>query len=104
MTCNLFIQKKNDFLTELNKHNNKLLFPESVILSMEKQKLTAYCLKSKAYEEMLNPIAVERYSKELGVTHYFIRGLSKDGHKLSKTLPLTKIENLIKEGTVVKGY
>ena len=42
MTCNLFIQKKNDFLTELNKHNNKLLFPESVILSMEKQKLVIY--------------------------------------------------------------
>ena len=52
MTCNLFIQEKNDFLTELNKHNNKLLFPESVILSMEKQKLVIYNFMKK-YNDFL---------------------------------------------------
>lgn len=40
MSENTFIQEKDELLCELNKHNEKLLFPTSVIESMKKQKLS----------------------------------------------------------------
>jgi hypothetical protein len=37
-----FIDSKKELLTELKKHNNKLLFPTSVITSMKEQTLSIY--------------------------------------------------------------
>jgi|688.fasta_scaffold1734713_1 hypothetical protein len=42
MLENTFIQEKCELLCELNKYNDKLLFPTSVITSMKKQKLVIY--------------------------------------------------------------
>ena len=42
MSENTFIQDKYILSSELNNHNDKLLFPTSVIKSMKKQKLVIY--------------------------------------------------------------
>ena len=61
MSENTFIQEKNGILSELNKHNKKLLFPRTVISSMKKQKLVIYSFMKK-YNEFLIKI------RELSVT------------------------------------
>jgi len=54
-TSNTFNREKDQILTELNKHNKKLLFPTSVISSMKKQKLVIYSFMKK-YNNFLTKI------------------------------------------------
>lgn len=63
------------------------------------EKITAYCLKTKKTEEMLE--ATVTMTSKGG---YMIKGVTADGNKMCKMVSKTNAEKYINEGVATKGY
>jgi len=61
--------------------------------------LTAYCLKTKQKEEMVDPI-ISKTSKG----GYIAKGASKDGHKMSLILSKDNAEAAVAAGVKKEGW